>query len=72
MAFMTVWFVSLFLECSLVELFQTETTDKVFWMKLSEHGSDTPTLKTEECLMTSMSIYLIIMHVDVHPTSYKG
>jgi len=44
MAFMTVWFVSLFLECPLVELFQTETTDKVFWMKLSEHGCDTPTL----------------------------
>ena len=45
MAFMTVWFVSLFLECPLVELFQTETADKVFWMKFSEHGCDTPTLK---------------------------
>ena len=45
MALMTVWFVSLFLECSLVELFQTEATDKAFRMKLSEHGSDAATLK---------------------------
>ena len=55
MAFMTVRFVPRFLECSLVELFQTETADKVFWMKLSEHGCDTPTLKQE-----------IIMVLDHH------
>ena len=72
MTFMTVGLVFIFFECSLVELFQAEATDKAFRMKLSEHCSDTPTLKTEECLMTSMSIYLIIMHVDVHPRSYKG
>lgn len=38
---MTIWLVILFLECSLVQLFQTEGTDKVLRVKLAEHSSDT-------------------------------
>ena len=61
MAFMTVRFVSLLLECSLVELFQAETADKVFWMKLSEHGCDTPTLKQEMIMVLNYWIFIIII-----------
>jgi len=36
-----IWLVPLLLECPLVQLLQTKTAHKVFWVKFSEHGGDT-------------------------------
>lgn len=46
----TIWLVPLFLESSFVQLLETETANKVFWMKLAKHGSDTA---TRYCLVTA-------------------
>lgn len=40
---MTVRFVVLFLECTFVQLFQTESANKVFRMEFTEHCGNTTT-----------------------------
>jgi len=47
---MTIRFLSLLLECSLIQLLQTEAADKMLWVEFSEHGSDTA---ARDCLMTA-------------------
>jgi hypothetical protein len=49
-ASVTIRFIVVLLESAFVQLLQTETTDKVFWMELAVHGGHTP---SSDRLMTS-------------------
>jgi len=77
MACMAVRLVSFLFERPLVQLFETERTDKVFGVKLAEHGSDAParnglltggTRRPSHVLVMSLAIWiaLVLEKVALH------
>jgi len=70
---MTIRFISLFFECSLIELFKTKAAHKMLWMEFSEHSSyasplnrfmTTSTETTSESMIVVLTVWETIMFIE--------
>ena len=62
---MTIRLVILFFEGTFVELLQTESTDKVFWVELFVHGCDTSSSDWFMTACTKRATFGMIMSLTI-------